>query len=83
MVFKAQVSWYNPDGKTDNIGVYMCADSYVNAMEKLVSYYGEEEMERISIEPFSPDDLLEFDMDNQDDKEIYFGIEEKAEDICW
>ena len=84
MVFKAQVVWYNTDDRQNELaGVFLLADSYSEALGKLARYYGEDEINKVTIEPFSPDDFLEFDMNDQDDKEMYHGIEKKEEDICW
>lgn len=84
MVFKAQVVWYDEDDRQNELaGVFLLADSYSEALGKLARYYGENEINKVTIEPFSPDDFLEFDMNDQDDKETYREIEKKAEDIGW
>ena len=84
MIFKAQVVWYNVGNKQNELaGVFLLADSYSEALGKLALYYGEDEINKVSIEPFSPDDFLEFDMNDQGDKETYREIEKKGEDICW
>lgn len=84
MVFKAQVVWYNAgDRQNELAGVFLFADSYSEALGKLAIYYGEDNINKVSIELFSPDDFLGFDMNDQDDKEKYREIEKKGEDICW
>ena len=56
MVFKAQVVWYNADDRQNELaGVFLRADSYSEALGKLATYYGEDQINKVSIEPFSPE----------------------------
>ena len=53
-------------------------------MERLVAYYGDEEMVKVSLTPFSPDNLLEFDKDVLEELELFTEVKNVlGEKIMW
>ena len=67
MVFKVKVDWYNDfSEKEETNGLFLVAESYRDAIDKIVSYYGDEELNEIKISAWAPDDFVRFDLDNPD-----------------
>ena len=76
MIYVTEVVWADEfnDYKENTTYSFLCADSYINAIEKLVDYYGNEEMVEVSLAPFSPDNLLEFDKDVLEEYELFTEV---------
>lgn len=85
MVFKAIVDWYNDfSQKEEKKGIFVVADSYKESMEKLVHMFGEEDMVSISIEPWAPDDMIIFDLDNVDHDWLFNKVDSDiGKTIIW
>ena len=67
MVYKTIINWWNSvDGKEEMKGIFLVADSYFNALEKLIGLFGEEDIMSLSLSPWSPDEGIIFDLDNPD-----------------
>ena len=82
MMYIAKIDWYyEGDDTTEQYHIFVPAGSYVEAMEKLVSHFGELEIVRISLESFSPDNMLIF---NQDEAALFDEVVHTlSEDIVW
>ena len=86
MIYVAEVVWADEfnDYKENTTYSFLWADSYINAMERLVAYYGDEEMVKVSLAPFSPDNLLEFDKDVLEEYELFTEVRNVlGEKIMW
>ena len=85
MVFKVVVDFYDEfDKKEKKRGLFLVADSYSNVIEKLVNYYGEEDLLEIKITPWSPDDFVKFDLDNPDEDWLFNKIDKDiGEKVIW
>lgn len=67
MVYKVKLNWYNDlSQKEEPKGIFMVADSYKESIDKLVKMFGEEDITNVSLEPWAPDDMIIFDLDNVD-----------------
>lgn len=82
MFFVAEIDYYEEDSDViKHVGTFVYEDSLSNAVESIAHYFGEGAIEKITIEPFSPDNLLVF-FDN--DLSIFFKAKEAlAKDILW
>lgn len=68
MFYTGKVKYYNDtDDITEEYGIFVDADTYADAVNKIVRHYGENEMVGFSLEPFSPSSVLEFDDTDQFD----------------
>ena len=85
MVFKVNVNWYdNSDEKEKKDGLFLMAESYVNAIEKLVNYYGEEDMWGIQIELWAPEDFIILDRGNPAEDSLFDTIDKDiGKNIIW
>ena len=86
MIYVVEVVWVDEfnDYKENTTYSFLWADSYINAMERLVAYYGDEEMVKISLTPFAPDNLLEFDKDVLEELELFTEVKNVlGEKIMW
>ena len=86
MIYVAEVVWADEfnDYKENTTYSFLWADSYINAMERLVAYYGDEGMVKVSLAPFSPDNLLEFDKDVLEELELFTEVKNVlGEKIMW
>ena len=80
MFFVAKIDYYEEDS-IKHVATFVYEDSLSNAVESIAHYFGEGAIEKITIEPFSPDNLLVF-YDN--DLPIFFEAKEAlAKDIIW
>lgn len=77
MVYIATIDWYYNEDECPRLGMFLIADSYVDATEKLVRLYGENEILNYSLECFAPDDGLEFNLSNENQARL-FGEVRKA-----
>lgn len=48
--------------------LFVAADGIKNTVEQLEAYYGVNNIEKVTIEPFSPDNMLIFE---EDEKELF------------
>ena len=86
MIYVAEVVWADEfnDYKKNTTYSFLWADSYINAMERLVAYYGDKGMVKVSLTPFSPDNLLEFDKDVLEELELFTEVKNVlGEKIMW
>lgn len=85
MVFKVVVDFYDDfDKKEKKRGLFLVADSYSDVIEKLVNYYGEEDLLEIKIIPWSPDDFVKFDLDNPDEDWLFNKVDKDiGEKVIW
>ena len=86
MIYVAEVVWADEfnNYKENTTYSFLWADSYIDAMERLVAYYGDEEMVKVSLTPFSPDNLLEFDKDVLEELELFTEVKNVlGEKIAW
>lgn len=61
MLYAGHVNYYNEyDNEVENCWFFVNAESYSHAMEKCIEHFGEEEMQEVTLESFSPYDFLEF-----------------------
>lgn len=82
MVYIMNVEWYNDiDGSTEAINGFVTGDSYNDVLTKVVTHYGEDELESVRLELFGPDDMLEFFKDKTN---LFNKVKSSlAEDIIW
>lgn len=82
MTYIATVTYYNDVVEKElTVNHFIVGDSYANAVNKLINYYGEEDTESIYVEPFSPDDFLAFDKDFTD---VFDAVRTKVgERVLW
>ena len=85
MVYKVVMNWYDDfDKKEKKEGLFLVADSYADAIEKMVNYYGEEDLLDIKINPWSPDDFVKFDLDNPDEDWLFNKVDSDiGKNIIW
>ena len=86
MIYVVEVVWADEfnNYKENTTYSFLWADSYINAMERLVAYYGDEGMVKVSLTPFSPDNLLEFDKDVLEEYELFTEVKNVlGEKIMW
>lgn len=79
MVYIAKIDWYGNGVECSRFGMFLVADSYVDATEKLVHFYGESEISNYSLECFAPDDGLEFNLSNESHARLFEDIREVLE----
>ena len=80
MFYTGKVKYYNcDDDVTEEYGIFVSADTYIEAVEKIVKHYGEYEMQGFTLDVFSPDGVLEFE-----DISLHEFVQKTlAEDILW
>ena len=85
MVYKVVVNWYNDfSEKEETNSLFLVADSYSDAIEKMVNYYGEEDLLEIKISPWSPDDFIRFDLGNPDEDWLFNKVDNDiGKNIIW
>lgn len=72
MVFKAEVRYieeYNVMGELEVAWLFVAADTMREAVSKIRDYFGEDCVDKISIEPVSPNEMLLFE--NAEGLEIF------------
>ena len=82
MIFEVKVEHYEEwDQKIKPSFMFVCADSIVEAVQQVSDYYGEKTLESVDVRPFSPDNFLVF---NEEDEELFGTVNHHlAEDIIW
>lgn len=85
MVYKVVINWYNDfSEKEETNGLFLVADSYSDAVEKIVKYYGEEDLSEFKITPWSSDDFVRFDLDNTDEDWLFHKIDiDIGKNVIW
>ena len=85
MVFKVKVERYNDfTEREETDGLFLVADSYSDAVEKIVEYYGEESLTELRIAPWSPDDFIQFNLDNPDENWLFNKVDSMiGKNIIW
>lgn len=82
MMYVAKVTVYDPeDNETRTEQLFISGSYYSDVTEKLISYYGENETEDMSISIFGPDDFIVFD---EEDKHLFEIVKDKlAKKVIW
>jgi len=85
MIFKVRAEWYNDFSKKEETnGLFLAADSYSDAVEKIVKYYGEEDLCGFTITPWSPDDFVKFELDNPDEDWLFHKVDSDiGKNVIW
>ena len=82
MMFTAKVKYYQEvsgDVKTHNI--FVTGDTFREVVEKISEFYGETNLESISVNSFSPDNMLIFEPERE---ELFTMVESTlAKDVIW
>ena len=82
MIFVVELDWYNEDtlGIEPN-KLFVFAKTFAEVVERLSEYYGEDEIDRIEIKPFSPDNFLAF---SEIDTELFYRVRDQlGEKVIW
>lgn len=82
MMFTATVNYYNDDTmNVETEHLFVCADTFKGVTEKVSEFYGEDQIDSLEIAPFSPDDMLIF---NEEDEDLFYDVRDQlAEQIVW
>ena len=85
MFFIAKLNVYNDfTEKVEFPRLFVCAENTLDATEKICNYYGEGNIEFISLRPFSPDDMLIFDAHDDKARECFeTAISILEKNIIW
>lgn len=85
MVYKVIVNWYNDlSEKEETNGLFLIADSYSDAVDKIVKYYGEEDLNEFKIALWLPDDFIRFDLDNPDEDWLFNKVNSDiGKNVIW
>ena len=85
MVYKVKVDWYNDFTEKEEMnGLFLVANSYADAVDKIVKYYGEEDLCGFKITPWSPDDFIRFEFDNPDMDWLFDKVDtDIGKNIIW
>ena len=84
MMYIVKVKVYNEfDMKSIKYNLFVPGDSYVDVINKLIKYYGEDELEEVTMELWAPDSFLEFE-DSIHDNQVFNAVRQTLEDrIIW
>ena len=82
MVFTGHVEFFNDStNKLEQTHIFICADTFNDALEKITAWYGEKALDGVLLRAFSPDDFLEFKHENY---KLFQEVKEKLEEnIIW
>lgn len=85
MVYKVVVDYYDDfDKKEEKKGLFLMADSYSDVVDKVVKYYGEEDLSEFKIAPWSPDDFIQFNLDNPDEDWLFNKVDSDiGKNVIW
>lgn len=83
MLFVADVRFYNDcNDKEDLQHLFVCAEKFTDAVEQISGWYGEEAIDSIDIEVFSPDNMLIFK--SGEDEELFFDVKDNlGKEVMW
>ena len=69
MVYKGKVTWFFEDeNKELNENIFIVADDYKGAVDRILEFYGENEVLGFTVSMFSPHDIIIF---KEDQEEIF------------
>ena len=84
MTYVATVKHYREwDDKEANAFMFVCAESTVKAVEQISDYFGEESLEDITLVPFSPDNFLIINDENNGDLLFHDFALHAGDNVCW
>ena len=82
MIYVTRVKFYDDD--TQDSKYYDCfvvAESYMDAVQQMVDYYGEHYIEKLYVEIFAPNNFLEF---TSDDHNLFDTVKERlSKRVLW
>lgn len=84
-MFKVYIEHYDRDEqKTIKESGFVSAENYMEALEKIVRYYGDEDIECVRLDVFSPDPMLMFDAEDEYEKVLFDEISSiLADKVVW
>ena len=69
---------------TSGYGMFVSADDTIKAVQKVADWYGETNIEYLSIKPFAPTDILAFELKDTEEASEFYLIEEKlGQKVIW
>ena len=82
MIFTVTVNYYNDNTtKLEANHLFVFADTLKDVAEKVSEYYGEDQIDLLEIVPYSPDDFIIFD---EEDEHLFYEIKDcLCEKIIW
>lgn len=82
MMYIAKITVYDPDDNDmRKEQLFISGHDYSDVTDKLINYYGENELEDMFISLFSPDDFIVFD---EEDKHLFEIVKDKLEKkVVW
>lgn len=85
MVFKVVANWYNDVyEKEETSGLFLVADSYGDAVDKIVKFYGEEDLSEFKITSWSLDNFIRFNLDNPDEDWLFNKVDKDiGKNVIW
>ena len=83
MIYIGRLKWFDKEeNDSRQLGIFVRGDNYADVMETVADYYGDYEIETITLEAFSPDNLIEFDLN--EDEELYSQVVNRlGERVVW
>ena len=79
MIYAGSVKFYDVDSlKLESEFSFIYGDTYSDALETLVDYYGEEEIYSVKIEACAPDNVLYFGNHKEEFQETMKFLEEEV-----
>ena len=82
MFYTFKATYYNDiDNKEEKLKGFTIGESYHDAMEQLIKFYGELELMSVTLAPFTSSNLIEF---REEDFDIYKLARKAAEkNVMW
>lgn len=83
MVFAVDVNFYDDLEEKDGLNhLFVCADDLSGVVEQVSGWYGENSIDSINIEVFSPDNMLIFK--SGEDEELFFDVKDNlSKEVMW
>ena len=83
MVFAVDLYFYDELKEKDGLNhLFVCADDLPGVVEQVSGWYGENNINSINIEIFSPDNMLIFK--SGEDEELFFDVKDNlGEEVIW
>ncbi len=79
-MYAVKIKFYD-EGEIATRLCFVVGDSYQEVLDKMEAYYGKEEIEEITMSPFSPYEFLEFKAENAD---MFYEVKEKlGKEVIW